>query len=154
MDMSRQGVWLLVGFENRLGNHANAWVFFCMPCVLFADNSETRFVRTFGYYVLSVDHGHRQSALFALSLFWIKRTLFRTYLFSFPLRVCNNRVSLYIIIITISEERDRERERRREREERRAFLGLRDKWRCMLEGEKACIALPVYTTGLRDYVYA
>ena len=52
-------------------------------------------VRTFGYYVLSVDHGHRQSAFFALSLFWIKRTLFRTYLFSFPLRVRNNQVSLY-----------------------------------------------------------
>ena len=56
-------------------------------------------VRTFGYYVLSVDHGHRQSAFFALSLFWIKRTLFRTYLFSFPLRVRNNRVSLYLFIL-------------------------------------------------------
>ena len=52
-------------------------------------------VRTFGYYVLSVDHGHCQSAFFALSLFWIKRTLFRKYLYSFPLRVRNNRVSLY-----------------------------------------------------------
>ena len=53
-------------------------------------------VRTLGYYVLSVDHGHRQSDFFALSLFWIKLTLFRTCLFSFPLRVRNNRVSLYI----------------------------------------------------------
>ena len=42
------------------------------------------FVRTLGYYVLSVDRGHRQSDLFALSLLWIKRTLFRTYLFHFP----------------------------------------------------------------------
>ena len=47
-------------------------------------------VRTLGHYVLSVDHGHRQSAFFALSLFWLKRTLFRTYLFSFPLRVRKN----------------------------------------------------------------
>ena len=52
-------------------------------------------VRTFGYYVLSVDHGHRQSTFYALSLCWIKHTLFRTYLLSFPLRVRNNRVSLY-----------------------------------------------------------
>ena len=51
-------------------------------------------VRALGYYVLFVDHGHRQSDIFALSLFWIKRTLLRTYLFSFPLRVRNNRVSL------------------------------------------------------------
>ena len=51
-------------------------------------------VRTLGYYVLSVDHGHRQSDIFALSLFWIKRALFRTYLFPFPLRVRNNRISL------------------------------------------------------------
>ena len=28
--------------------------------------------------------------------FWIERTLVTTYLFSFPLRVRNNRVSLYI----------------------------------------------------------
>ena len=55
-------------------------------------------VRTFGYYVLSVDHGHCQSAFFALSLVWIKRTLFRTYLLSFPLRVRYNRVSLYFVI--------------------------------------------------------
>ena len=34
-------------------------------------------VRTLKYYVLSVDHVHCQSDLFALSLFWIKRTLFR-----------------------------------------------------------------------------
>ena len=43
-------------------------------------------VRTLGHYVFSVDHGHRQSHFSAPSLFWIKRTLFRTYLFSFPLR--------------------------------------------------------------------
>ena len=51
-------------------------------------------VRTLGYCVLSVDRGHRKSDFFALSLFWIKRSLFRTHLFSFSLRVRNNRVSL------------------------------------------------------------
>ena len=40
-------------------------------------------VHTLGYYLLSVDRGHHQSDFFALSLFWIKRTLERTF-FHFP----------------------------------------------------------------------
>ena len=40
-------------------------------------------------------------AFFALSLFWIKRTLFRTYLFSFPFRARNNRVSLFFFLVML-----------------------------------------------------